>query len=64
MGQEIKEDAYRRKLRKLQARFGLAGLTKPQLVQTGGSSQGTATSSTPFNWMGLINTGLQTAAAI
>jgi hypothetical protein len=44
-GAALQSDAYNRKNAKVAALGGVAGLTAPQLVQTGGSMTGTTTQS-------------------
>jgi hypothetical protein len=44
-GQALREDSFNRKNAKVGALGGLAGLTAPQLVQTGGTMTGTQTQS-------------------
>lgn len=58
-GQAAREDYFRRKQARFQRLYGMAGLTAPRLVQTGGTSQGTV--SQPI-WDSLLMGGIGAAA--
>jgi hypothetical protein len=58
-GAERQADFYNRKQRKFQNLYGMAGLTGPKLVQTGGSSTGSTSSFNPLGWAGMgLNAGM------